>query len=224
MTWCYRNSCHRKGCSLPKQLLSCSRAALLLHPPSHGFSCSGQACLVDGVCGSSPFFRLSKITNRLTIQRKSQFMQRLHSYWTLKRQSRNGVPLLRRLQTHLQSQRNCDQVRAAHWGTAGNPGCARVLPVPSELWAQSLCCMRCLQAQKGGQGYEVLDEERAAPAAFAASPSPVLSAFRDLPGSDAVGSLPQEGNPALSCCRAEVSSFLMPAFSWWRWQTCQKWL
>ncbi|KAF2988045.1 hypothetical protein EK904_005420, partial [Melospiza melodia maxima] len=52
---------------------------------------------------------LSKITNRLTIQRKSQFMQRLHSYWTLKRQSRNGVPLLRRLQTHLQSQRNCDQ-------------------------------------------------------------------------------------------------------------------
>ncbi|KAG6921918.1 bromodomain and PHD finger containing 1, partial [Chelydra serpentina] len=53
--------------------------------------------------------RLSKITNRLTIPRKSQFMQRLHSYWTLKRQSRNGVPLLRRLQTHLQSQRNCDQ-------------------------------------------------------------------------------------------------------------------
>ncbi|XP_016065443.1 PREDICTED: peregrin isoform X5 [Miniopterus natalensis] len=57
-----------------------------------------------------PPHRLSKITNRLTIQRKSQFMQRLHSYWTLKRQSRNGVPLLRRLQTHLQSQRNCEQV------------------------------------------------------------------------------------------------------------------
>lgn len=56
-------------------------------------------------------YRLSKITNCLTSQRKSQFMQRLHSYWTLKRQSRNGVPLLRRLQTHLQSQRNCDQVR-----------------------------------------------------------------------------------------------------------------
>ncbi|XP_069045753.1 peregrin isoform X2 [Lepisosteus oculatus] len=57
-----------------------------------------------------PPHRLSKITSRLTVPRKSQFMQRLHSYWTLKRQSRNGVPLLRRLQTHLQSQRNTEQV------------------------------------------------------------------------------------------------------------------
>uniref|UniRef100_A0A4W3KC18 Bromodomain and PHD finger containing 1 n=1 Tax=Callorhinchus milii TaxID=7868 RepID=A0A4W3KC18_CALMI len=57
-----------------------------------------------------PPHRLSKITGGLSIQRKSQFMQRLHSYWTLKRQSRNGVPLLRRLQSHLQSQRNAEQV------------------------------------------------------------------------------------------------------------------
>ncbi|XP_023675092.1 peregrin [Paramormyrops kingsleyae] len=59
-----------------------------------------------------PPHRLSKITSRLTILRKSQFMQRLHSYWTLKRQSRNGVPLLRRLQTHLQSQRHAEQLPA----------------------------------------------------------------------------------------------------------------
>ncbi|XP_072928903.1 peregrin isoform X2 [Hemitrygon akajei] len=58
-----------------------------------------------------PPHRLSKITGQLSIQRKSQFMQRLHSYWTLKRQSRNGVPLLRRLQSHLQSQRNAEQLK-----------------------------------------------------------------------------------------------------------------
>lgn len=54
--------------------------------------------------------------------------------------------------------------------------CTRVLPAPLELWAQSICCMLCLQVQKGGQGYNLLGEERAAPAAFAASPSPPLSA------------------------------------------------
>uniref|UniRef100_H3DKP4 Bromodomain and PHD finger containing 1 n=1 Tax=Tetraodon nigroviridis TaxID=99883 RepID=H3DKP4_TETNG len=58
-----------------------------------------------------PPHRLSKITSNLTVPRKSQFMQRLHSYWTLKRQSRNGVPLLRRLQTHLQSQRHIDPLQ-----------------------------------------------------------------------------------------------------------------
>lgn len=39
-------------------------------------------------------------------------MQRLHSYWLLKRQSRNGVPLVRRLHSNVQSQRNTEQVRA----------------------------------------------------------------------------------------------------------------
>uniref|UniRef100_A0A9J7YF35 Bromodomain and PHD finger containing, 1 n=1 Tax=Cyprinus carpio carpio TaxID=630221 RepID=A0A9J7YF35_CYPCA len=61
-----------------------------------------------------PPHKLSKITSNLTVQRKSQFMQRLHSYWTLKRQSRNGVPLLRRLQTHLQSQRNTEDGQEKH--------------------------------------------------------------------------------------------------------------
>lgn len=37
-------------------------------------------------------------------------MQRLHNYWLLKRQSRNGVPLIRRLHSHLQAQRSADQV------------------------------------------------------------------------------------------------------------------
>ncbi|XP_007892453.1 bromodomain and PHD finger-containing protein 3 isoform X1 [Callorhinchus milii] len=56
-----------------------------------------------------PTHRLNKICSRLSIQRKTQFMQRLHNYWILKRQSRNGVPLLRRLHSHLQSHRNAEQ-------------------------------------------------------------------------------------------------------------------
>lgn len=48
--------------------------------------------------------------NQVAIQRKKQFVERVHSYWLLKRLSRNGVPLLRRLQSSLQSQRNTQQV------------------------------------------------------------------------------------------------------------------
>ncbi|XP_043406855.1 bromodomain-containing protein 1 isoform X3 [Chelonia mydas] len=53
--------------------------------------------------------RLNKIMNQVAIQRKKQFVERVHSYWLLKRLSRNGVPLLRRLQSSLQSQRNIQQ-------------------------------------------------------------------------------------------------------------------
>lgn len=47
-------------------------------------------------------------------------MQRLHGYWLLKRQSRNGVPLVRRLHSNVQSQRNTEQVRAGYFNDDGD--------------------------------------------------------------------------------------------------------
>lgn len=48
-------------------------------------------------------------------------MQRLHSYWLLKRQSRNGVPLVRRLHSNVQTQRNIEPVRAGNRATTLRP-------------------------------------------------------------------------------------------------------
>ncbi|XP_026223619.1 bromodomain and PHD finger-containing protein 3 isoform X2 [Anabas testudineus] len=56
-----------------------------------------------------PTNRLNTICKGILLQRKNQFMQRLHSYWLLKRQSRNGVPLVRRLHSNIQPQRNTEQ-------------------------------------------------------------------------------------------------------------------
>ncbi|XP_062855199.1 bromodomain and PHD finger-containing protein 3 isoform X2 [Trichomycterus rosablanca] len=56
-----------------------------------------------------PSQRLNKVFKGIIIQKKNYFMQRLHNYWLLKRQSRNGVPLIRRLHSHLQTQRSVDQ-------------------------------------------------------------------------------------------------------------------
>lgn len=53
--------------------------------------------------------RMLEIAQDLTIEDRQEFVTRLKSYWTLKRRSRNGVPLLRRLQTSHMS-RHKDQV------------------------------------------------------------------------------------------------------------------
>ncbi|XP_055538809.1 bromodomain-containing protein homolog isoform X2 [Wyeomyia smithii] len=48
--------------------------------------------------------RVEEISSLVNIAKKPQFIQRLIAYWTLKRQHRNGVPLLRRLQSAGQTQ------------------------------------------------------------------------------------------------------------------------
>jgi bromodomain and PHD finger-containing protein 1 len=47
--------------------------------------------------------RLDRIANGLAMPKKTEFVRLLAAYWTLKRQSRNGVPLLRRLQSYNQN-------------------------------------------------------------------------------------------------------------------------
>uniref|UniRef100_A0A3Q3LD79 Bromodomain containing 1a n=1 Tax=Mastacembelus armatus TaxID=205130 RepID=A0A3Q3LD79_9TELE len=54
-------------------------------------------------CG---FSRLQTILNQVSVQKKKAFVELVLNYWTLKRQSRNGLPLIRRLQTSSQSQKN----------------------------------------------------------------------------------------------------------------------
>ncbi|XP_019964660.1 bromodomain-containing protein 1 isoform X1 [Paralichthys olivaceus] len=57
-----------------------------------------------------PAHRLQTILNQVSVQKKRAFVELVLNYWTLKRQSRNGLPLLRRLQTSLQSQKNAQPV------------------------------------------------------------------------------------------------------------------
>ncbi|XP_072529367.1 bromodomain-containing protein 1 isoform X3 [Salminus brasiliensis] len=49
--------------------------------------------------------RLNTILNQVSLQRKKVFVELVLNYWTLKRQSRNGLPLIRRLHSSLQSQK-----------------------------------------------------------------------------------------------------------------------
>ncbi|XP_029902192.1 bromodomain-containing protein 1 isoform X2 [Myripristis murdjan] len=53
-----------------------------------------------------PPHRLQTILNQVSVQKKKAFVELVLNYWTLKRQSRNGLPLIRRLHTSMQSQKN----------------------------------------------------------------------------------------------------------------------
>ncbi|KAI4824403.1 hypothetical protein KUCAC02_012916 [Chaenocephalus aceratus] len=58
-----------------------------------------------------PTSRLNIICKGILFQRKNQFTHRLHNYWLLKRQSRNGVPLIRCMHSNVQSQRITETAR-----------------------------------------------------------------------------------------------------------------
>ncbi|CAL9682961.1 unnamed protein product [Knipowitschia caucasica] len=53
-----------------------------------------------------PTHRLQTILNLVSVQKKRAFVELALNYWTLKRESRNNLPLIQRFQTSLQSKKN----------------------------------------------------------------------------------------------------------------------
>ncbi|XP_056133959.1 bromodomain-containing protein 1 isoform X2 [Lampris incognitus] len=62
--------------------------------------------MLSTVVPNFPPHRLQSILNQVSVQKKRAFVDLVLNYWTLKRQSRNGLPLIRRLQTSMQSQKS----------------------------------------------------------------------------------------------------------------------
>ncbi len=66
-------------------------------------------------------YSFNTILNQVSVQKKKIFVERVLSYWKLKRQSRNGVPLIRRLQTAIQTQKEPEQVRLSRTAVINSP-------------------------------------------------------------------------------------------------------
>ena len=76
-----------------------------LSPTNYNLHCIATS-LSDSILRLlSPSSSLDRIIGRVSLHKKSQFIPKLVSFWKLKRQSRNGVPLLRRMQASNHGQR-----------------------------------------------------------------------------------------------------------------------
>lgn len=80
---------------------------------------------------ASPGFSFDTILNQVAVQRKRVFVERVLSYWVQKRQSRNNVPLIRRLQAHPQPPKVKQTVSA-------DPAARRPPPLTSARLPQSV--------------------------------------------------------------------------------------
>ncbi|XP_034033249.1 bromodomain-containing protein 1-like isoform X2 [Thalassophryne amazonica] len=96
---CQKRSEKRVKASAKKR---CKRAEPELEPELENPVCPGPS-----VTASS----LDTILNQVSVQRKRPFVERVLSYWVLKRQSRNNVPLIRRLQANPQPTRSTQESR-----------------------------------------------------------------------------------------------------------------
>ncbi|XP_064175277.1 bromodomain-containing protein 1-like isoform X4 [Anguilla rostrata] len=67
--------------------------------------CEPQAVVPAVTVPSISPERLNTILGQVSVQKKKVFVERVLSYWILKRQSRNGAPLIRRLQSSVPSQK-----------------------------------------------------------------------------------------------------------------------
>jgi bromodomain and PHD finger-containing protein 1 len=79
-----------------------------------------------------PADKVQEIASLVSFKKKDQFLQRLIAYWTLKRQHRNGVPLIRRLQ----SQGSSRPVVASNSASGGKRSGNESSPDAKELYQQ----------------------------------------------------------------------------------------
>ncbi|KAF5906785.1 bromodomain-containing protein 1 isoform X1, partial [Clarias magur] len=101
--------CHKANCYTAFHVSCAQKAGLFLkmEPVKETSYSSDPSFTVKktAYCGAHTPNGLDSILSQVSLQRKKAFVELVLNYWTLKRQSRNGLPLIRRLHSSLQSQK-----------------------------------------------------------------------------------------------------------------------